>query len=48
MSGRFVNVDGDAPYLLPPSVQDWLPENHLAGFVVEIVDRLNQSCAIAS
>jgi len=43
MSGRFVNVDRDTPYLLPPSVQDWLPENHLARFVVEIVDRLNLS-----
>jgi len=41
MSGRFVNVDRDTPYLLPPSVQDWLPENHLARFVIEIVDRLN-------
>ena len=27
-------------YLLPPSVQDWLPEKHLAQFVVEIVDQL--------
>jgi len=41
MSGRFVNVDRDTPYLLPPSVQDWLPENHLARFVVEIVERLD-------
>lgn len=43
MSGRFVNVDRDTPYLLPPSVQDWLPDNHLARFVVEIVERLNLS-----
>ena len=41
MSGRFVNVDRDTPYLLPPSVQEWLPENHLARFVVEIVERLD-------
>jgi len=41
MSGRFVNVDRDTPYLLPQSVQDWLPENHLARFVVEIVERLD-------
>ncbi|MGE5813126.1 MAG: IS1182 family transposase, partial [Acidobacteriota bacterium] len=41
MSGRFVNVDRDTPYLLPPSVQDWLPENHLARCVVEIVERLD-------
>ncbi len=41
MSGRFVSVDRDTPYLLPPSVQEWLPENHLARFVVEIVERLD-------
>jgi hypothetical protein len=38
MSGRFVSVDRDTAYLLPPSVQDWLPENHLARFVVGIVE----------
>ena len=26
---------------LPPSIQDWLPEKHLARFVVEIVEQLN-------
>ena len=31
------------PYLLPPSLQDWLPEGHLARFVVEIVDALDLS-----
>ena len=41
MSGRFVPVDRDTAYLLPPSVQDWLPENHLGRFVVEIVERLD-------
>jgi transposase len=41
MSGRFVNVDRDTAYLLPPSVQQWLPEDHLARFVVEIVERLD-------
>jgi len=41
MSGRFVSVDRDTPYLLPPSVQEWLPDNHLARFVVEIVERLD-------
>ena len=41
MSGRFVGVDRDTPYLLPPSVQEWLPENHLARFIVEIVERLD-------
>lgn len=43
MSGRFVNVDRDTRFLMPPSVQEWLPENHLARFVVEIVERLDLS-----
>ena len=41
MGGRFVSVDRDTAYLLPPSVQDWLPENHLARLVVEIVEQMN-------
>jgi transposase len=41
MSGRFVSVDRETAYLMPPSVQQWLPENHLARFVVEIVERLD-------
>jgi len=27
--------------LLPPAIEDWLPENHLARFVVEIVEELD-------
>lgn len=38
---NFVTIDRDTPYLLPPSVQDYVPEDHLARFVVEIVDQLN-------
>jgi hypothetical protein len=30
-------------FLLPPSVQEWLPERHLARHIVEIVDGLNLS-----
>jgi transposase len=41
MRGRFVSVDRDTGYLLPPSIQEWLPENHMARFVVEIVERLD-------
>jgi len=43
MSGRFVSVDRDTAYLLPPSVQEWLPGNHLARFVVDIVEQLDLS-----
>ena len=40
---RFVAVDRDTAYLLPPSVDEWLPENHLARFVVEVIDKLDLS-----
>jgi transposase len=33
----------DQPFLLPPSLQDWLPENHLARFVAEITETLDLS-----
>lgn len=38
---RFVPVDRDTAYLLPPSVDDWLPNDHLARFVVEVIERLD-------
>ena len=41
MSTNFIPVDRNTIYLLPPSVQDWLPEDHLARFVVDIVSQLN-------
>jgi len=41
MAVNFVTIDRDTPYLLPPSVQDYVPEDHLARFVVEIVDQLD-------
>jgi len=41
MGNRFKSIDRETPYLFPPSVQEWLPEKHLARFVVEIVSRLD-------
>ncbi len=35
---RFHPVDRQTGYLLPPSVDEWLPEDHLARFIVEVVD----------
>ena len=31
----------DQMFLLPPSLRDWLPENHLSYFVSDIIDSLN-------
>lgn len=33
----------DQLLLLPPSLQDWLPENHLSYFVADVVDQLDLS-----
>lgn len=41
MSHTFRQVDRDTLYLLPPSLNDWLPEGHLARFVVEVVEQLD-------
>ena len=40
---NFRVIDRSTPYLLPPSVEDWLPEGHLARFVVDIVEQLDLS-----
>lgn len=41
MSQHFKPVDRDTSFILPPSVQDWLPEGHLARFVVDVVQKIN-------
>jgi transposase len=39
----FKQIYHNGIYLLPPSLEDWLPEGHLARFVVEIVNKLDLS-----
>ena len=39
----FQPIDRDTDYLLPPSVQDWLPKAHLARYVVDVVEGLDLS-----
>ena len=40
---RFRPIDRQSDYLLPASVQDWLPESHLARYVVDVVEGLDLS-----
>lgn len=40
---RFRPIDRQTEYLLPPSVQDWLPDSHLARYVVDVVEGLDLS-----
>jgi transposase len=41
MPTSFLPYEPNQDFLLPPSVSEWLPENHLAYFVMEIIDRLD-------
>ena len=47
MSKRFRTCDLNQPFLLPPSLQQWLPENHLARFVADVADELDLSEILA-
>jgi transposase len=38
---NFLSCDREQALLLPASVAEWVPEGHLARFVVEVVDRLD-------
>jgi transposase len=41
VSGHYKTYDPDQPFLLPPSLKEWLPEGHLAYFVSDVVDELD-------
>jgi transposase len=38
---NFRPIDRQTDFLLPPSVDEWLPQQHLARFVVEVIDGLD-------
>lgn len=40
---RFIQYNRHQQYLLPPSVDEWLPEDHLARYIVEVIDQLDLS-----
>jgi transposase len=44
---RFRVCDLDQQFLLPPSLQDWLPENHLARFIADVTNELDLSAIYA-
>jgi transposase len=41
MAFNFLACDRDQAFLLPPDVRDWLPADHLAWFVLDVVDQLD-------
>jgi len=40
---NFLSCDRDQELLLPPSLREWLPEDHLAWFVLDAVDEIDLS-----
>ncbi|MFA5863517.1 MAG: IS1182 family transposase [Phycisphaerae bacterium] len=41
MAYNFLPCDRNQAYLLPPSLRDWLPDGHLAWFVLDAVEQLD-------
>ena len=45
---NFRQFDRATGFLLPPSLDEWLPEQHLARFVVEVIDGLDLLAMVKS
>lgn len=45
---KFKPIDRNTPDLFPASIQDYLPEDHMARFVVDVVEQLDLSLLIKS
>jgi len=43
MAYNFKMVDRETDYMLPPSLRDWLPTDHLAWFIIETAESLDIS-----
>jgi len=43
MSNHFIDIDRDQPIILPNNLENWLDENDLARFIVDVVEQLDTS-----
>jgi transposase len=41
VANQYVVADRDQLFLLPPAMRDWLPENHLAWFVLDVLEAID-------
>jgi hypothetical protein len=41
MPQNFIECDREQELLLPPNMRDWLPEDHLAWFVLDAVEEMD-------
>jgi transposase len=48
MAQNFIACDREQELLLPPSLREWLPEGHLAWFVIEAVAQLDLGAFLAA
>src|SRR5215216_4661556 len=47
MGARFIGLDREQVFLMPPSVRDWVPEGHLVWTVLDAVGELDLSAFYA-
>jgi len=48
MPQNFLGCDREQVFLMPPDPRDWLPEGHLAWFVLESVEQMDLAAFYAS
>jgi transposase len=48
MPQNFIDCDREQAFLLPPSLRDWLAEDHLAWFVIDAVERMDLAAFYAA
>ncbi len=48
MPQNFLSCEREQVLLMPPSLRDWLPEDHLAWFVIDAVAEMDLSAFLAA
>jgi transposase len=48
MPQNFIACDSEQELLLPPNLKEWLPEDHLAWFVLAAVEEMDVSAFLAA
>jgi transposase len=48
MAQNFLACDREQPFLLPPDVREWLPDDHLAWFVIDAVEVMETAAFYAA
>ena len=46
MATNFIDCDREQAFLMPPSLREWLPEDHLAWFVIDAVGDMDLSASM--